>query len=260
MVTRDSAPPGAPCWADLWTSDVDGSRRFYGELFGWEAEDPEPQFGGYFSFMLGGVQVAGCMGDMGDAKADNTWKAYLATDDMTKTLAMAEVRGAQIVVPGMAVADLGIQAVMTDPGGAAIGAWQPGTFPGFTVLNEPGAPSWFELHTRDHVRAVAFYRSVFGWDTTDVSDTDDFRYTVARPAGESDDVLGIMDASKFRLEGTPDEWQVYWEVADCVAAVSRVKSLGGSLVMGPDETPYGVLAEAADPSGARFKLRASPEV
>ena len=32
---------------------------------------------------------------------------------------------------------------------------------GFTVLNEHGAPSWFELHTRDHAAACAFYRSVF---------------------------------------------------------------------------------------------------
>ena len=40
MPTRDRAPIGSPCWADLWTSDVEGSRRFYGELFGWEASAP----------------------------------------------------------------------------------------------------------------------------------------------------------------------------------------------------------------------------
>jgi hypothetical protein len=28
--------------------------------------------------------------------------------------------------------------------------------------------------------------------------------------------------------------------------------------MGPDDTPYGVLALVADPVGAQFKLRASP--
>ena len=32
-----------------------------------------------------------------------------------------------------------------DPTGAALGIWEPGTFPGFTVLSEHGAPSWFEL-------------------------------------------------------------------------------------------------------------------
>ncbi len=41
---------GAPCWADLWTSDVEGSRAFYSALFGWEAEEPSEEFGGYFMF------------------------------------------------------------------------------------------------------------------------------------------------------------------------------------------------------------------
>ena len=31
MTTRDHAPIGSPCWVDLWTSDVDGSRAFYSE-------------------------------------------------------------------------------------------------------------------------------------------------------------------------------------------------------------------------------------
>jgi len=39
MTQRDVAPFGAPCWIDLFTSDPDKSRAFYGELFGWEAKD-----------------------------------------------------------------------------------------------------------------------------------------------------------------------------------------------------------------------------
>ena len=50
MPTRDIAPIGSPCWVDLWTSDVEGSRRFYRDLFGWEAEEPSAEFGGYFMF------------------------------------------------------------------------------------------------------------------------------------------------------------------------------------------------------------------
>ena len=131
MPTRSSAPLGAPCWADLWTSDVDGSRRFYGELFGWEAADPDPEFGGYFTFMRDGVDVAGGMGDMGEnMPANDTWKIYLATDDITKTAETAEASGAQIISPAMAVGDLGIQLVMIDPTGAHLGAWQAEDVPG----------------------------------------------------------------------------------------------------------------------------------
>ncbi|HLI56271.1 MAG TPA: VOC family protein [Actinomycetota bacterium] len=255
MTTRTTAPAGAPCWNDLWTSDVAGSRRFYADLFGWRAEEPDPNFGGYFMFTRDGVAIAGAMGDMGEAKANDTWKPYLATDDIAKTLAVAEAAGGQVVVPAMPVGDAGIQALLIDPTGATIGVWQPLQFPGFTVLDEPGAPSWFELHTRDYTRALEFYRSVFGWDLTTVGDTDSFRYsTVANPAGAGE-VAGIMDASGFLPEGVPAQWGIYWHVDDVQAACTKAGELGGSVIMGPDQTPYGCLAVVTDPAGAQFRLR-----
>jgi len=258
MPTRDSAPAGAPCWADLWTSDVEGSRRFYAELFGWEAEEPNPEFGGYFNFSRNGVLMAGAMGDMGDIPATNTWKIYLSTDDIAKTLEAVAAEGGQIVSPAMPVAELGTQAVLIDPTGAHLGAWQAGTFPGFTVINERGAPSWFELHTRDHSAALSFYRAVYGWETDVVGDDDEFRYTTVRnPAGEGE-LAGIMDASSFLPEGVPSHWSVYWEVDDTDATVTKVKALGGSVVMDGMDTPYGRLATVADPAGAQFKLRTPP--
>jgi predicted enzyme related to lactoylglutathione lyase len=259
MTTRDSAPIGAPCWIDLWTSDVEGSRTFYSELFGWEAQEPSPEFGGYFMFTRAGVPVAGGMGDMGDMKANNTWKIYLNTDDITKTLEAAQAEGAQIMGPAMPVGDLGIQAVLTDPTGADLGTWQAGTFPGFTVLGEHGSPSWFELHTREHGTAVAFYRSVFRWDTVAVGDSDEFRYTVMKDPTGDGELAGIMDAGAWLPEGVPAHWSVYWHSDDIDATVSRVKALGGAVVMDAEDTPYGRLATVTDPSGAQFKLRALPQ-
>ncbi len=255
MPIRDRAPIGSPCWADLWTSDVEGSRRFYSGLFGWEAQEPSPEFGGYFMFTRNGVPIAGAMGAMGDVPADNTWKVYLQTDDIAKAVEAAEAEGAQVVGPIMPVADLGTQAVLVDPTGAQVGAWQPGTFPGFTVLDENGAPSWFELHTRDHARAVAFYRSVFRLDANAVGDSDEFRYTTVREPGGEDDLAGILDASGFLPEGAPAHWWVYWKVEDPDLTVAKVEALGGSVVMAAEDTPYGRLATVMDPAGAQFKLR-----
>lgn len=255
MPTRDRAPVGAPCWTDLWTSDVEGSRRFYSALFGWEALEPNPEFGGYFMFTRNGVPVAGGMGDMGDMKASNTWSIYLQTDDIAKTVEAAGAEGAQIIAGPDPVADLGIQAVLTDPTGAHLGAWQPGTFEGFTVLDEHGAPSWFELFTRDHARALSFYRSVFHWEINTVGDTDEFRYSVMQnPSGEGE-LAGIMDAGAFLPEGVPAHWSVYWAVDDIDATVAKVRALGGSVVAEPESTPYGRLSTVTDPAGAQFKLR-----
>ncbi len=255
MTTRTKAPVGAPCWADLWTSDVPGARRFYAELLGWHAEEPSPEFGGYFIFTRDGVETAGCMGDMGEMRANNTWKVYLATEDMSRTLEAAMAGGAEILVPASPVADLGIQAVLNDPTGANLGAWEARNFPGFTVLSEPSAPTWFELHTRDYQKAVEFYRTVFGWNTEAMGDTEDFRYTVMKDPRGDGELAGIMDSSAFLPAHQPAHWAIYFDVDDIDAAVAKVEQLGGSVVMPPENTPYGRLAVVNDHAGAEFRLR-----
>jgi len=256
MPTRDAAPLGSPCWTDLWTSDVETSRRFYEELFGWKAQEPSPEFGGYFMFTRNGVPVAGCMGEMGGIPANNSWKVYLACDDIEATVKSAVSAGAEIVFPPMAVADLGVQSVIVDPTGATVGLWKCGTFSGFTVLGEPGAPSWFELHTRDCASAVDFYRSALGWETDVMSDTDSLRYTTMRDPGGEGQLAGIMDATGFLPEGAPATWSVYWATDDVDTSVAKVLKLGGSVVIEASDTAYGRVALVADPTGAQSNLHA----
>ena len=57
MPKRDSAPIGAPCWVDLFTSDPDKGRAFYEELFGWTSEDAGEEYGGYVNFSKDGRLV-----------------------------------------------------------------------------------------------------------------------------------------------------------------------------------------------------------
>jgi predicted enzyme related to lactoylglutathione lyase len=256
MTTRQSTPVGAPCWIDLWTTDVEGSRSFYSQLFGWNALEPSPEFGGYWMFDREGSPIAGGMGSMGDMIANNTWKPYFCTEDIEVSLKKAEAAGATSQGGAMPVADLGVQAVLNDPTGAVFGLWQPGAFDGFHVLEEHAAPSWFELHTRDHATSVAFYRDLFGHEIVPVSDTDEFRYFTFRKPGSGEDFGGLADSSKWLPEGG-DHWAVYWHVDSARAALEKVKSLGGSVKEGPDDTPYGVLALASDPAGADFRLRAT---
>src|SRR5674536_42709 len=201
MPNRETAPIGAPCWVGLTTADLERSRAFYCQLFGWTAEEPVAELGGYVNFAKDGVRVAGCMASQPGSGALDVWSVYLATDDAEKTLAAATAHGGQVHVPAMAVDDLGIMAFIGDPGGAGIGLWQPGMFPGFGVLGEPGTPSWFELHTRDYAATVGFYRDVFRWQTKVVSDTPEFRYTVLRE-GEAW-LAGVMDATGLLAAGVP---------------------------------------------------------
>jgi predicted enzyme related to lactoylglutathione lyase len=252
MPERDTALTGAPCWVDLFTSDPDRSRAFYCELFGWEAQEPNAEFGGYFNFTKNGVLVAGGMANSPDSGTPDVWSVYLETDDAKKAVDDAVTHGGSVIAPAMDIGDLGTMAVITDVGQAAIGIWQPGEHKGFGLVAEPDAPSWFELHTRDYQASVDFYREVFAWDTATVGDTDDFRYTTLGD-GETA-AAGIMDASGFLPEGVPGHWSVYFGTDDTDAALAKVVELGGQIVVSAEDTPYGRLAQASDPTGARFKL------
>lgn len=252
MTIRQNPPTGAPIWVDLMTSDREKSIAFYGSLFGWVADEPNPDFGGYTNLRLDGEHVAGLM-DTQEPSMPDVWSVYLAVDDAAATVERARDAGAQVMVEAMAVGDLGVMAVIVDPGGAVIGMWQTGEHRGGVVATTH-APCHFELHTRDYDTVLGFYRDVFGWTLTTQADTPGFRYTLYDIAdGES---AGVMDAAGMLPEGAPSCWGVYFAVDDVDAALGAAAELGGSTILPAEHTPYGVLAEAADPTGARFKLRA----
>ena len=244
---------GTPCWTDLWTSDTEASRRFYGELFGWEAQEASEEFGGYFMFHRDGQPVAGAMGVMGDMTPTDTWKIYFSTTDITASVERAVSAGATINFPPSPVGDLGQQTVLSDNRGAELGLWQPGSFAGFAAMGQPNAPSWFELYTDNFAKSIEFYHSVLGVTSDVLSDTDDFRYSVLRPSGETE-FGGVMDASNFLHETTP-HWLTYWDVDDVDATTRQVRTLGGVVIEEPTDTPYGRMASVSDCTGSAFKLR-----
>lgn len=247
---------GRPCWADLWTSDVDRARAFYADLLGWTAEEPSPEFGGYFMFTRNGGPIAGGMGDMGDMKANNSWKVYLSTTDLEQTLKAVESSGGTVVGPAMPVADLGVQAVAVDAVGSTFGLWQPGTFAGFQVSGEPGTPSWFELRTTEYERALDFYTSVFGLVANPIEAAGVGYSTLRDPDGN--DLAGVMDASSELGEGDTGSWQVSWVTSDLDGSLATVDAHGGSRLTEATDTPWGRFAAVADPLGARFTLHAPP--
>ncbi|WP_405177596.1 VOC family protein [Nocardia sp. NBC_01377] len=253
---------GDPVWVDLYTADPDRSIAFYGELFGWTAERGGPEFGGYITFRKNGKAVAGGMGKMPDSpQGPDQWTVYLASPDARATADKATAHGGTIVVPPMEVGDLGVMAVLGDPGEAGVGIWQAGTFPGIetaAIVNDgkwrdhDGAPSWFELHSRRYEKALDFYRDVFGWDDTlAMPEQPGFRYTTIHSMSPMRG--GVMDASVLPEEA-PAGWTVYFGADDVDKAVAKVVELGGTILAPAEDTPYGRMASVADATGARFSL------
>ena len=126
------------------------------------------------------------------------------------------------------------------------------------MVEEHGAPSWFELHSLAYPGALSFYRDAFGFDVIPISDNDQFRYSVWQRPGEETELAGVCDDQGVLPEGETSHWAIYWEVDDVDDAVGAVSRLGGTVYRGPDDSPYGRIAVVADPQGAKFMLRTRP--
>jgi predicted enzyme related to lactoylglutathione lyase len=256
MPERTSYEPGTPSWVDLSTPDVDASARFYGALFGWEvlSAGPVEETGGYGMFTLNGKLVAG-VGPIMQEGQPPVWSTYVATDDADAAVARAKEAGGMAAVEPMDVMDAGRMAFVAHPAGGFVGLWQAGRHTGAQLVNEPGALTWNELHTRDVDGAKAFYAALFGW-TPDDQPFGDGTYTLLN-LGENT-IGGMMEMRPDVPDGVPAFWLVYFAVADCDATVAKAEELGAS-VMTPamDIEGVGRFALLADPHGTTFAVLAA---
>lgn len=246
--------PGAPCWIDLMTTDVNTARRFYGELFGWEYQaGDEEKYGGYVTASKKDKAVAGIMQkDGSQAGTPDAWSTYLRTDDAAATAKAVEAYGGKVHMPPTDVPGQGHVAMFGDATGAAIGVWQPREMLGYELVGEPGTAAWHELHAKDYDAAVKFYQDVFGWETDVMSDAPGFRYTTMGSGMNAQ--AGILDASGYLTGEIPSHWQVYFSVEDTDAAIDQAKAMGATLLEGPADSDFGRVAQLADPTGATFKI------
>ena len=268
IMTATHAQAGRPIWLDLATHDVEGARAFYGELLGWTFADQGEDFGHYHLVEKDGAPVGGIMstfmcpeGPTTEPTAPTAWNVYLHDEDVAATVEKVESAGGTLVFGPMDVADQGRQAFVVDPAGAHLGLWQPIRMPGFELSLAPGTPVWFESMSWDFDAALPFYRDLLGWDVSWLAGSPDsagdgWRY-VTNGAGD-DAVAGLGDASAFLPPQMPSQWRVYFAVDDADATIERVCRLGGSVHSGPDDSPFGRVAQVIDPQGALFLINQSP--
>ncbi|MGH4028634.1 VOC family protein [Actinomycetota bacterium Odt1-20B] len=248
---------GAPVWVDLGTPDLQAAAVFYGGLLGWEFEQGAPEFGGYSLFKLEGQSVAGAM-TVPPEEGAPAWSTYFKTPDADATAKAVEQAGGGGTFGIMDVADLGRMAGFTDATGVPFSVWQPGTNHGLGVIKQTGALTWSELYTPDVPAALAFYRSVFGWNAYEVRMSEEYTYTTVNPGeGTQDDMFGgVADVADDPIEQQAGAyWLPYFAVDDCAAAVARARELGATVRAEPMSVPgAGDIAKLADPQGARFAL------
>jgi predicted enzyme related to lactoylglutathione lyase len=254
MSQMTTYPPGTPSWVDLGTPDIEASAGFYAGLFGWDVPESEnaEQTGGYRQAMKGEKPTAGMMPLMQEGQPP-AWSTYVSVEDADATAAAVKEVGGTVIAEPMDVMDLGRMAIFADPAGAVFGIWQPGSFAGAGLVNEPGAISWNELNTRDPDGAKGFYGAVFGWDFEDVEMEGMGTYTTINLGGSP--VGGVLNMAERGVPAeVPAHWQVYFAVEDTDAVVDQVKQGGGSVMVEPIDIPAGRFAILTDPHGASFAV------
>ena len=247
--------PGTPAWVELSSPDTDASAAFYRELMGWDATEPGPveETGGYRMFQQGDLRVAGLMGHMQEGQP-TTWATYFSVADADETAGKVEAAGGSVLVAPMDVTDIGRMAFFADPAGAVFGVWQPKTFAGADLRDEPNSLCWNEVLTRDADAGMAFYPAVFGWTAgrppfEGAPET----YTVWERAGEP--VGGMMPmGDDFFGPDVPSHWSVCFAVADCDAITEKARELGATITMEPMDMAIGRFSGIADPQGASFAV------
>jgi uncharacterized protein len=253
MPERDGFEPGTPSWVDLTTTDPEGARRFYGELFGWEHTEPGPieETGGYAMFTSGGKLVAG-VGPVMQEGQPSYWSTYFATDDAEAVAERVLNTGGTAIVAPMDVMDAGRMAIFSHPDAGTFGVWQAGEHKGAQLVNEPVSLAWNSLITPNPDAAATFLHAVLGLRAVS-QDFGGGAYTILM-LGEQG-VAGLMSPPPGMPDGVPAFWDVSFAVENADATVAKAQELGGSVTMpATDMTGVGRVASLTDPYGAMFGI------
>lgn len=248
--------PGTFCWIELATSDSEGAKKFYTELFGWEfADNPMGPDMVYTMLRQDGKEVAALYKLMPEMTAQGIpphWLSYVAVESADDTAAKAKELGGTLMKEPFDVFTYGRMAVIQDPTGAVFALWQPGTHKGVGLSGIPNTLCWNELATRDTEKAGAFYTGLFGWDKNVQQMGPDFTYTSFMSGERS---VGGMYVPTPEMGDIPPNWLVYISVADVDATTNRAVELGAKVCAPPMDIPgVGRFAALMDPQGAGFAV------
>ncbi len=111
----------------------------------------------------------------------------------------------------------------------------------------------WQIVTKDPERHSSFYRDVFGWEI----DADNaLNYRQARSGNDG----GIDGGFWPSPSDGPSFVQLFIEVDDVDAAISRATDHGAEVIMAPQHLPEGeVMAILVDSEGLTFSVYTSPE-
>lgn len=251
--TQMEHAPGTFCWIELATTDGPGAKKFYMDLFGWDATDsPIGPDMVYTIYKIKGKDVAASFQKPEQMKdVPNHWGSYISVASADEAAAKAKSLGGTVVQEPSDVMEHGRQAVIADPTGAHFSLWQAKQHPGVGLKNATNTLCWNELMTNDTERAKDFYTKLFGWKTkTDSGGGMPYTEWI-----NGEEHIGGMMQIQPDMGPMPPAWGLYFAVEDCDAMVRKATAMGARTYVPPTDIPnVGRFSVLADPQGAVFNI------
>jgi predicted enzyme related to lactoylglutathione lyase len=256
---RDHYSPGVLCWVDTAQPAPEEALEFYGAVLGWEfigcGSMPADALGRYYVARLRGRDVAGISSPLpGRPLPRPEWMTYVAVTSADTAATRAREAGGVIAVKPFDVSDSGRMALLRDPSGAAFGIWQAGVRTGAQLVNEPSAWAMSTLNTDDPEGAAAFYRELFGWESTPSGPGATLLRLRGHVGGEPEQPVPRDLVAVMRAADGDAHWSVEFLVADVDQAAATTVEHGGTVTVSPHEIPRFRNVVIADPRGAQLSL------
>ena len=246
-------------WHDLNTTDLEGSKKFYSEIFNWKLDASGKD--GYIHIQAGDEMIGGIRKKDANEPGPTNWLGYVVVDDVASTVANITSAGGRVYMPAMTIENVGTFAVTADPTGGVFAPWKSAR--AGEDVEKQGVPKpftfcWDELMTTDPAAAGAFYDKVFGWKPRPVEMGGGMTYTLLdRPGvktakGDQASAGGMMKSPP----GVPHSfWLAYVAVDNCDKVCERATRLGAKVTVGPQDIPnVGRFACWRDPQGASIAV------
>lgn len=257
-------PVGTPTWIDCSADGLEQSLAFYERLVGWTYEDTGEETGHYRLASTPAGEVAGLMDTTGmtcpkGEEIPPRWDVYLAVDSVDETIAAARRAGGDVAVGPQDIPGRGRIAVILDATGCPVGLWEDGGFAGFPDSQATGSPVWFEIMSMDVEATRRFYTDVLGFSYVAMPGSDGHEgpgYFTNGPAESA--ASGLCDASSWFPAGTTSQWRWYLAVESMDDALGVVRELGGKVLDGPVDSPFGRVTTIEDPAGAGLQILEPP--
>ena len=227
-------------WHDLFTSDLEASKTFYGELFGYTFTDNDSS-----------VTFSNADGEQGSLvvieeglEIPSHWQGCITVKDFVRTAYHVGSEGGKLLSTGKGFV------VFTDPEGAPLKAVQ-GSGESSVDSKSVGAIVWDELLCHNVGKQCEFFQLMTGWNILQ-QELWPAGTSVLFTSGEAT-VAGVREVNPRKVQNSL--WLSYFRVDDVAASLQQITALGGSVITDVLALPnVGLYAVVTDNLGAVFAI------